>query len=557
MAIEDKLNALASNMEAEFDSLEKGLSEIGTKYGATIEKLAANRPRTLGDPLTFVNIGATNTGAPTNLVISLNKVGAPYDTAIEYSTDGVNWTDYAWDAGTGAGTHITLTKVGEFIQFRNKAAWTIMDSVNLGKDADNYYQFLGTGRAYACGTVLSLLGKFGAPSYRQTSLPPYCFYKLFAKPDSGTASWLHNAPEIGAGSGLYGIGNYSCAYMFAGNNIYMAGDINVANIGQYGCYNMFSGITYLYRAPEIRAQNIASHGCEQMFYNCTNIIEPPSRLGAGGTYAFRQMFYGCTKLKTAPILSSGVAEGIYEGMFYGCTALGSAQPAVLPATALATGCYKQMYRGCTGIAVSPLILAESTDVESCMEEMFYGCTALKNLETNIATWRKLNASVSGTKNMLYGISTAGGISVSPLVMYLPKIGNALDGDGIPSNWTVSYRSELACNRIYTRQQYTATIYAYPSYSGYYFHYTLASGVSPYTISVQTITDYFGANRTAYSEFDLEIPVGEYVEAGAGLTMVDQPEPGYINHCVIRAYNGAAKLYVVDKEPIPDDSSSSN
>lgn len=555
MAIDDKLNALASNMEAEFDSLEKGLSEIGTKYGATIEKLSANRPRTLGDPLTFINIGSDTNGVATNLVVRLNKIGTPYETNLEYSTDGVNWTDYAWDANTGVGTQITRTKVGEFIQFRNKANWTIANSVNLGKDADNYYQFVCSGRAYAAGTVLSLLGKYGAPSFRQTSLPNYCFYKLFAKPDSGTAAWLHNAPEIGAGSCLYAIGSYSCAYMFANNHIYMAGDINVLYIGQYGCYNMFAGDAYLYRAPEIRAQSISTHGCEQMFYNCTNIIEPPSRLCAGGTYAFRQMFYGCTKLKTAPILSSGMAEGIYEGMFYGCTALGSAQPAVLPAITLATGCYKQMYRGCTGIAVSPLILANSTDVDSCMEEMFYGCTALRHLETNIAEWRTRLASVSGTKNMLYGISGPGQVSVSPIASYfLPKTGNGQDNDGIPPLWIVTYRNDFACYRIAKTVTQLSSINVTPTLQGAMYHYTITQS-EPVPINCSGfLLSIFGQARTAYVELVLEIPEGTSVVEGPGTVFADQPEAGYINHCVIRAYDGTAKLYVVDKEPI--DSSSS-
>ena len=118
-------------------------------------------------PLTF-------TAEEANSSVKLTKFGSPTVDGVQYriGTSG-GWSPYTID------TEITLTNVGDCVQFQNTLE-------TLGTDSSNYVQFVMTGKIAASGNCMSMLNF-------SDKMTAYAFYYLF----DGCTS-LVNAPELPA-----------------------------------------------------------------------------------------------------------------------------------------------------------------------------------------------------------------------------------------------------------------------------------------------------------------------------------------------------------------------
>ena len=317
-----------------------------------------------------------------NSTVELDKVGEPYEAALEFTTTETTWEPYTF------GQTITLTDAGDKVFFRNAS-----DDLAKGfsNSFTNYYQFAMTGSVAASGNVMSLLDK----TCLATSFPAngaYCFACLF----SGCES-LTSAPELPA-----------------------------MTLAQ-GCYYwMFNGCTGLSSAPELPAMTLA-YGCYQAMYdNCTGLKQVPALPATTmETFCYAAMFRGCTSLTEAPELSATTLEfGCYSEMFSGCTSLETAPE--LPVTTLQQSCYDRMFYGCTSLTTAPELPATTLPYR-CYDQMFSGCTKLNQVKVAFTEWTN-----NTTYNWLKGVAQKG-IIICPDELDKTQTGASY----IPTGWSVN------------------------------------------------------------------------------------------------------------------------
>jgi hypothetical protein len=210
--------------------------------------------------------------------IRLDKVGAPWDITLETSTDGINWTAYTWDGGTGA--TITLANAGDKVYFRG-------DNDTFSQGGANCYQYVMTGYIRASGNIMSLLRK--DCSLKEFAPNNQRFQNLFSGCDS-----LISAPKLPAtklGYHTYNHLFYNCTRLLEVPELPAASFLG-------SCYaNMFDGCTGLRTVPPLPyTGDIAC--CWGMYANCTNIksVEIPEYMYMGADH-LKIAFQGCTNLK--------------------------------------------------------------------------------------------------------------------------------------------------------------------------------------------------------------------------------------------------------------------
>jgi hypothetical protein len=367
-------------------------------------------------PLTFTAQEAGST-------INLTQTGEPVIASLQYRTSiNDEWSTYTIT------TEITLTNVGDYVQFQNT-------NNQLSLDSNNYVQFVMTGKIAASGNIQSMLNY-------STSCIPYCYYNMF----EGCTS-LVNVPELPATK----LANDCYRYMFYGcTNLTTAPELPATNLARY-CYSgMFARCTNLVNAPELPATTLADYCYSGMFSRCTNLVNAPKLPATTLTFrCYEGMFVGCTSLVNAPKLpATTLAYGCYKGMFARCTSLVNAPK--LPATTLASNCYEEMFDGCTSLVNVPKLPA-TTLAYGCYYYMFYGCTSLVNAPelpaTNLADYcyrymfygcTNLNEikvyftayNDSALYNWVKGVSSTG-------TFYKPTALPTKFGDNrIPTGWTV-------------------------------------------------------------------------------------------------------------------------
>ena len=212
------------------------------------------------NPLTF-------TAQTANSTIKLTKTGSPVVNGLQYRTNKTsNWETYTID------TVITLTNVGDYVQFKNTKN-------QLSTSVSNYVKFSMTGAIAASGDIQSMLNY-------STFCTDYCYYKMFSSCTS-----LTTAPEL-----------------------------STTNLAQ-NCYNnMFNRCTSLTTAPELPATTLANQCYYQMFYDCTNLTPAPKLPATTlANQCYYYMFTNCTSLTRAPELpATNLANQCYYYMFYGC-----------------------------------------------------------------------------------------------------------------------------------------------------------------------------------------------------------------------------------------------
>jgi hypothetical protein len=59
-------------------------------------------------------------------------------------------------------------------------------------------------------------------------------------------------------------------------------DIDVYEIPESGCYEMFGSCTALKLLPELKVSKIGKNGCQSMFRNCNVAQNAPNKIGEDG-----------------------------------------------------------------------------------------------------------------------------------------------------------------------------------------------------------------------------------------------------------------------------------
>ena len=292
----------------------------------------------------------TLTAEQDNSTVILKKNGSPNSISIQYSTDGLNWSEYT------IGDTITLTDSGDYVKLKGVNS-------NFSKGTNDYYRFLLTGKISASGDVTSLLNGRGG----NNTLYSYCFLRLF----NGCTA-LVKAPSLPSMTMV----SYCYYNMFSGCTALETPPELPADRLSGGCYEfMFSGCTSLKTAPELPAMSLGGYCYKDMFRGCTSLVDPPELPATTLVLqSYFNMFVGCTSLRKAPVLhSTNLAKQCYDHMFQNCTSLKFAP--VLPATTLTEYCYTGMFYGCTSLTTAPELPATTLERE-CYGNMFYGCTSL-------------------------------------------------------------------------------------------------------------------------------------------------------------------------------------
>lgn len=245
-----------------------------------------------------------------NSTISLDKVGAPYEVFLDYSTDGKTWTPYSWNSA-GEGETITLAYPRDYVMFRGNNVRFSKGTVLSGTSITDYYRFSMSGSITASGSIMSLLDQWLLRSWLPS---PYVFACLF---EDCTA--LTVAPELPATTL-----DFDCYWrMFAGSGILTTPYLPAMDLVR-GCYSsMFEGCPSLKYALALPAKKLADSCYNSMFKECPSLVSAPDLPAmelAEMCYAY--MFDHCTSLEYAPRLpSTELASQCYMAMFQRCTSL--------------------------------------------------------------------------------------------------------------------------------------------------------------------------------------------------------------------------------------------
>jgi hypothetical protein len=190
------------------------------------------------NPLTFTAEDAGST-------IKLTTIGSlNVPDGLEYRTNiNSDWSTY------NINTTITLTKIGDYVQFQNTKE-------QLNSNSLTYTYFKMSGKIAASGNIQSMLNY-------STSCPAYCYFGLFEY-----CSGLTSAPGLPAtnlADGCY-------RHMFGGcTSLTKAPKLPATNLAPHCYHNMFGGCTSLTNAPELPATNLAKCCYYGMFSDCTSL----------------------------------------------------------------------------------------------------------------------------------------------------------------------------------------------------------------------------------------------------------------------------------------------
>ena len=350
--------------------------------------------------------------------IALVKVGNTVDVSLVTSLNGAPWQAYT------TGNTISLNEGDEL---RMRAA-TVNN--NLASNANNYHNFVMTGKVAASGDLQSLFDstlhnrvaanmRFLFQNCTSLVVPPYSsattwtgendglykgsgivramkmtalycnrssFYEWYknctALVDASPMDCTQVQPQLPTGlhstfSGMC----YGCTAMISPPKITI--DNNTAQM--YYCFtSAFRGCTALVDASDIKLVNCVYGGSafRSMFEGCSSLVVPPifGNLARTSTYGyeFRSCFDSCTSLVTAPTIDLD-ADAQY--CFWNCTSLVDASGITLRDAPVQSGApAKRVFQGCTSLRVPPKIKCQGNGVGIAFYECFRGCAALEYAE---------------------------------------------------------------------------------------------------------------------------------------------------------------------------------
>ena len=230
-----------------------------------------NRNDELHTPLHLV-------AAASNVNVALVAVGSPNAISMQYSRNGVSWSEYS------IGAQVLLENVGDRVYFRGSNS-------TFSKSASAYYNFTATGYVNARGNVNSLCD----PTCESLTIPnaTYFFSGLFYN-----NAYLLSAPLCPAT--VVRQSTFVNAFRNCTSLLYPPPELPAAYL-KTGCYNrMFQGASALLTAPDILADNTngVENGCRYMFNNCVSLTRAPViRFAPTGARTCEGMFEGCTLLE--------------------------------------------------------------------------------------------------------------------------------------------------------------------------------------------------------------------------------------------------------------------
>lgn len=240
--------------------------------------------------------------------IGVSNATKNWDGTLEYSTDGVTWSEWDGTAAVASAEHAGEQRI--FMRGSGNSKIT---------GTSSNYKWVLTGSGISCiGNIENLLDYETVANGEHPTMANYCYCSMF----------------------------YGCASLIA------APELPATTLAAY-CYNsMFYGCTNLTTAPELPATTLVNNCYHYMFRNCTSLTTAPALPATTlAIECYYSMFRGCTSLTTAPKLpATTLTSYCYCSMFYGCTSLATVPE--LPATALTYYCYNGMFSGCTSIKLS-------------------------------------------------------------------------------------------------------------------------------------------------------------------------------------------------------------
>ena len=349
----------------------------------------------LTDDLTFIaNINAAR--------VKLVKSGNVDTSGIQYKIKGGYWSAY------NIGDTITLTKKGDFVQFRN-----IKNTLSTG--TSNYVHFQVLDSCKCEGNVMSMINRI------TTALPSYSFYQLFIDCEITTAPEL---PAMNLGPSCYRGMFTRC------ENLTEAPELPARTLKASCYYEMFMECTSLYIIPKLPATTLADYCYYEMFRKCSALTSVPANLLPAyrmSQYCYSNMFQGCTSLVLPPHLPAiELAIYCYQSMFQACYSLTTMPD--LPATSLENYCYRNMFYLCPSLINTKALPAEVL-ANGCYYQMFTSCPKVNRIDASFTNW----GAASCTQYWLDGTASTG-----TFIKYefLPEIRNS---SHIPTRWSIEYK----------------------------------------------------------------------------------------------------------------------
>ena len=244
--------------------------------------------------------------------------------------------------------------------------------------------------AHACNKMFYLCnGLDVSPAVTAAKVKDYGFYQMFNFANTAANAvpvGFDHARDINIGE----VGNRGCYQMFFQcRNLSAAPNLTINKVGDHGCYQMFlnsySFKTNYYGIASIGTFNIneiGSYGCQEMFSGCQRLEAAPAITAVSvGAHGCEKMFYNCwvnasVGLQTAgAITSNSVANYGYASMFEGCKRLTGVQNNEIRSGFANDYAFTKMFSGCTSLATAPALQVPELGKYAC-QYMFLGCTSV-------------------------------------------------------------------------------------------------------------------------------------------------------------------------------------
>ena len=247
--------------------------------------------------------------------------------------------------------------------------------------------------AHACDKMfLDCNGLDVSPAVTAAKVKDYGFYQMFnfATTNTGPAVapvGFNNARDINIGE----VGNRGCYQMFFQcRNLSAAPNLTINKVGDHGCYQMFLN-SYSFKSPTyygiasigtFNINEIGSYGCQEMFSGCQRLEAAPAITAVSvGAHGCEKMFYNCwvnasVGLQTAgAITSNSVANYGYASIFEGCKRLTGVQNNEIRSGFAGDYAFTRMFYGCSALATAPALQVPELGKYAC-QYMFLGCTSV-------------------------------------------------------------------------------------------------------------------------------------------------------------------------------------
>ena len=245
--------------------------------------------------------------------------------------------------------------------------------------------------AHACNKMFYLCnGLDVAPAVTATKVNDYGFYQMFNFANTVATAvpvGFDHARDINIGE----VGNRGCYQMFFQcRNLSAAPNLTINKVGDHGCYQMFLN-SYSFKSPTyygiasigtFNINEIGSYGCQEMFSGCQRLEAAPAITAVSvGAHGCEKMFYNCwvnasVGLQTAgAITSNSVANYGYASMFEGCKRLTGVQNNEIRSGFASDYAFTKMFNGCTSLETAPALQVPELGKYAC-QYMFLGCTSV-------------------------------------------------------------------------------------------------------------------------------------------------------------------------------------